>query len=91
MRRAVPCFWLLVTALATRMQCSRVPVVVVTDGEEMVVVGGVVRGTWSINDEHVDIDWFARSDTPPKGEIDSEVARLSGILDRRLKAAVQTA
>ena len=63
----------------------------VSRGSQMVVVGGVVRGTWSINDENVEIDWFAGSETPPKREVDAEVARLAVILDRRIKVAVQTA
>ncbi len=40
MRRTKRTFWALVSVLATRMQCSKAPVVVLTDGEQAVVVVG---------------------------------------------------
>jgi hypothetical protein len=60
----------------------------VSRGAHMVVVGGVVRGTWSLRDETVEIAWFPGSKPTPADRIDEEVARLSAILDRRLAGTV---
>jgi hypothetical protein len=54
----------------------------------IVVVGGVVRGTWSLDGEHVRIDWFSESGRPPRKRIDDEVGRLSTILGRSLRPEV---
>jgi hypothetical protein len=56
----------------------------VTRGANVVVVGGVVRGTWSSAGDEVRVDWF---DDPPAAReaVDDEVARLATILDRPLR------
>ena len=63
----------------------------ISRGANMVVVGGVVCGTWSVRDGVVAVDWFAESGPAPTGPIDDEVARLGAILGRPLAASVQTA
>jgi hypothetical protein len=57
----------------------------------VVIVGGVVPGTWPLTDDGVEIALFAERE-PPSGEPQAEeVARLAAILDRPLQASVQTA
>lgn len=57
----------------------------------LVVVGGVVSGTWSLEDDQAVVAWFAEAGPPPREALAEEVARLSAILDRPLQPAVQTA
>jgi winged helix DNA-binding protein len=64
---------------------------IVTRGANVVVVGGVVAGTWAIRDDEVAIDWFAESGRQPGDAIEREVERLAGILDRPLRVAVRAA
>lgn len=63
----------------------------ISRGADIVVVGGVVRGTWSLRDDRVAIEWFPGSGRQPADQIDEEVARLGAILDRPLTVSVQTA
>ncbi len=56
----------------------------------LVIVGGVVSGTWSLTHDEVAVAWFAEG--PPVGEATArEIARLATILDRPLRSAVGTA
>jgi hypothetical protein len=57
----------------------------------VVIVGGVVSGTWSLTDDQVVTAWFAEAGAPPREALAEEVARLAGILGRPLQATVQTA
>jgi hypothetical protein len=57
----------------------------------VVVVGGVVRGTWQLDGDRVRIAWFKEAGRPPRKALEAEVARLSAILDRDLGAAVSPA
>jgi hypothetical protein len=50
----------------------------------VVVVGGVVRGTWELDGDDVRVAWFAEAGTPPRRALRAEVARLSSILERDL-------
>jgi Winged helix DNA-binding domain len=50
----------------------------------VVVVGGVVSGTWELDREAVRVAWFAESGRPPKRALNGELERLESILDRRL-------
>ena len=63
----------------------------VSRGANIVIVGGVVSGTWELRDDEVTIDWFAESGSRPGDRLDEEVARLASILDRPLRAAIHTA
>lgn len=59
----------------------------VTRKANLVVAGGVVSGTWSVKADQLTVTWF-RGRTPALGE---EIARLSTILGRPLRATVTTA
>jgi hypothetical protein len=56
-----------------------------------VVVGGVVSGTWELDDSHVRIAWFPEAGRPPRRALGLEVARLAAILDRDLAPAIVVA
>ena len=50
----------------------------------LVVVGGVVRGTWALDGDRVSVDWFAESGKPPSAALGQEVDRLAGLVGRPL-------
>jgi hypothetical protein len=52
----------------------------------IVLVGGVVRGTWRQDADRVAIDWFSESGKPPSAKLGSEVERLGALFGRRLTA-----
>ena len=54
----------------------------------VVVVGGVVAGTWELDGEQARISWFGEAGKPPRKALGAEVARLAAILDRDLTSAV---
>jgi hypothetical protein len=56
----------------------------------VVVVGGVVGGTWELGDEKVSISWFPETGRVPRGRLEAEAARLSAILDRPLETEITT-
>jgi len=55
----------------------------------LVILGGVVSGTWSLSEDHLAVAWFAESGKPPRQAIAEEVARLAGILDRPVQPSIQ--
>jgi Winged helix DNA-binding domain len=57
----------------------------------IVIVGGVVSGTWSLTDDQVVAVWFAEAGPPAREALAEEVARLATILDRPLQSTVQMA
>jgi hypothetical protein len=57
----------------------------------LVIVGGVVSGTWSLTDDHIIVAWFAEAGPPSREALGAEVARLATILDRPLHTAVEIA
>jgi hypothetical protein len=63
---------------------------VVTRGAPIVVVGGVVSGTWSLRGDEVGLDWFAASGSLPTDQIAAEVSRLARIVGRPLTLAAAT-
>jgi hypothetical protein len=63
----------------------------VSRGASVVIVGGVVTGTWSLADDEVTIDWFPESGRAPKDALDGEVDRLAAILGRSLRVAAKAA
>lgn len=56
----------------------------------IVIVGGVVSGTWSLTDDQVVTAWFPEAGPPKREALAEEVARLATILDRPLRSTVQT-
>jgi hypothetical protein len=63
----------------------------VSRGASVVIVGGVVTGTWTLADDEITIDWFPESGRAPADALEGEVDRLAGILDRSLRVAVKAA
>jgi hypothetical protein len=55
----------------------------------VVVVGGVVRGTWELDGDRVCISWFREAGKPPRTALRAETARLASILDRDLRPLVE--
>lgn len=56
----------------------------------VVVSGGVVCGTWRVDDDRVRVEWFREAGRAPGPMLDEEVERLSAILERPLGAVVAT-
>jgi hypothetical protein len=57
----------------------------------LVIVGGVVSGTWSLSDGEAVVAWFPEAGSPPREALAEEVTRLAGLLDRPLQPTVETA
>jgi hypothetical protein len=64
---------------------------IVSRGASVVLVGGIVRGTWSLVEDELTIDWFPESGPAPGDALDAEIDRLAGILDQSLRVAVRAA
>ena len=54
----------------------------------VVLQGGFVRGTWEFAGDEVRIAWFEEGGRPPRKAVALEVLRLSSLLGRDLRAAV---
>jgi winged helix DNA-binding protein len=63
----------------------------VTRGANVVIAGGVVSGTWTLQDDEVAIDWFAESGPPREAGVEAEVSRLASILGRPLRTGLRAA
>jgi Winged helix DNA-binding domain len=57
----------------------------------VVVVGGVVRGTWELEGDQVRVAWFGEAGRPPRKALQAELTRLSSILDRGLRSVISIA
>jgi len=57
----------------------------------VVIVGGVVRGTWTLDADRVAIEWFKESGKPPASALGKEVDRLSRLGGRPLSLEVSLA
>jgi hypothetical protein len=57
----------------------------------VVVVGGVVCGTWELDADDVRVAWFREAGRPPRTALRAELARLSSILDRDLRSEISIA
>lgn len=55
----------------------------------IVVVGGVVSGTWSLTDDQVVVAWPGESGPTPRKALIDEVGRLATILDRPLEPTIE--
>lgn len=53
-----------------------------------VVLGGVVAGTWTVDDSTVEVAWFAGAGRVPRRALASEVERIGSILGRDLAPKV---
>jgi hypothetical protein len=62
----------------------------VTRKANLVIVGGVVRGTWALRGAEVTVTWFAGAGRPPTPALEAEVARLGAFLAKDLTATVTT-
>ena len=54
----------------------------------IVVVGGVVSGTWELDGDSVRVAWFREAGKPPLRRLRAEVGRLGATLDRRLELSL---
>ena len=54
----------------------------------IVVAGGVVRGTWEIAADEVQVAWFKEAGPVPRTALQGEVERLAAILGRDLRLAL---
>ena len=57
----------------------------------VVVVGGVVCGTWQLDGDDARIAWFGEAGRRPQKALRAEVARLSSLLDRDLRLVISSA
>ena len=57
----------------------------------IVIVGGVVSGTWALKDDHVAVDWFAEGGPPARSGLADEVERLATISGLPLRLSIRTA
>ena len=55
----------------------------------VVVAGGAVSGTWSLDGDRVQVAWFGEAGKPPRTALAAEVKRLSSILARDLHVGQQ--
>ena len=63
----------------------------VTQKANLVVAGGVVRGTWMAKGGDVKVSWFGEEGAPPRQALDEQVDRLATMLGRPLRPTVQVA
>jgi hypothetical protein len=61
----------------------------VSRGANIVIVGGVLAGTWSVAEDQVAVAWFAEAAPPAREALAREVERLAAILGRPLQWQVQ--
>jgi hypothetical protein len=57
----------------------------------VVVLGGVVTGTWVAKDGEIRVAWFREAGSVPSDALEEEAARLSAILGRYLRVSVSQA
>lgn len=56
----------------------------------VVVLGGVVCGTWELDADRVRVAWFSEAGRPPRTALRAEAARLAAILRRDLEPLVES-
>ena len=57
----------------------------------VVLVGGVVQGTWEVVGERLVVDWFTEAGAVPKKSLLAEADRVAAVLGRDLRLAVKAA
>jgi hypothetical protein len=60
----------------------------VSGGRNVVIVGGVVAGTWALKGEELKIDWFKPRGAPTGAAVTGEIERVARILGRPIHADV---
>jgi DNA glycosylase AlkZ-like len=60
----------------------------VSRGANIVIVGGVVSGTWSVAEDRVTVAWFAEAAPPTREALAREVERLAAIIGQPLQWTV---
>jgi hypothetical protein len=60
----------------------------VTRGVNLALRAGRVAATWKIDRGMLAVSWFAEAGRPPRAEVEAEVERLSGLLDRDLTMTI---
>lgn len=60
-------------------------------GDNVVIHGGVVSGTWSLRNDVIAVTWFGEAERDPGGAVAEEIARLMAILGRSMEWTIQTA
>jgi hypothetical protein len=83
--------WVLGTGTADAHVVPPARRALVTRGANLVIVGGVVSGTWSMTRDELSVDWFAEGGPPPRQALPAEIMRLASILDRPVRSSVQIA
>ncbi len=61
----------------------------VTRKANLVLVGGIVSGTWTAAGGELQVTWFPGQARPPQEALGQEVSRLASLLDRPLGATVE--
>ncbi len=56
----------------------------------IVVVGGVISGTWAVTDDQVVVDWFGEIGPVPRRRLGDEVDRVAATLGRTLRLTIRT-
>jgi hypothetical protein len=54
----------------------------------VVLVDGVIRGTWELAEDEVRVAWFEESGGAPRAAIGDEVSKLSALLGRNLAVSI---
>ncbi len=57
----------------------------------VVVVGGVVCGTWELDGDRARVAWFGEAGRPPRNALKAELTRMSSIIDRDLRSEISIA
>ena len=60
----------------------------VTNGADVVVVGGVVAGTWTVRRDEVHLTWPSSDERPPAAALEAEADRLAVLLGRPLSVVL---
>jgi Winged helix DNA-binding domain len=63
---------------------------IVSRQAHIIVLGGVVTGTWALTDDQLNVAWFAEAGPVPRHPVGEESERLATILDRPLELAIRT-
>jgi winged helix DNA-binding protein len=89
--RLLPAYdqWVLGTGTADAHVVPPARRTLVTRGANILIVGGVVSGTWSLTNDRIVIDWFAEAAAPRRDAVADEVSRLAAIVDRPLQPTIR--
>jgi len=83
--------WVLGPGTADTQVVPRARRALVSRQANLVILGGVVSGIWTLRQGRVSTAWFAEAGPPPQDALADEIARLGAILDRRLESIVHAA